>query len=314
MTVADRPARTVMRQIASEPATSRAWWFLGTLAVLRNPVGAPRTPVVMELTVPPGGSPPEHVHQALDDSFFLLDGEVAVRCGDQTLRARPGSYVVLPHGVAHTFRVTSRVPARMLLVHADDSFLSFIETLGTPTDDHRLPPPGEFDADLDTVARLSAEHGAPIVGAPMDEDQARSLAAAEDPPTLGPVNHVALRVPDLRRSTDWYVDALGLVPLEDETADDNTGHVTLLHPGGGWILALRHGEAPAVEHVAFACADREALASRRRDLLDRGFAPGSITDAPYGSGFVLRDPDGLEVELFAPAAARHPRPHDPVQE
>ena len=27
----------------------------------------------------------------------------------------------------------------------------------------------------------------------------------------------------------------------------------------------------------------------------------SLTDAPYGSGFVVRDPDGLELELFAPA-------------
>jgi mannose-6-phosphate isomerase-like protein (cupin superfamily)/catechol 2,3-dioxygenase-like lactoylglutathione lyase family enzyme len=300
MTLTDSAMRSDQRQLASEPATSRAWWFLGTLAVLRNPQGAPRTPAVIELTVPPGGSPPRHVHEALDDSFLLLDGQVVVSCGEQTLVARPGTYVVLPHGVEHTFRVTSRTPARLLQVHADDSFLRFIEALGTPTDEHRLPPPGEFGVDLDTLMRASAEHGAPVVGPPLEERDARAYAGDDaGAATLGPVNHVALTVTDLPRSERWYAGAFGLVRLDG----DGTGHATLLHPEGGWILALRRAAAPGVEHVAITCADRDTLVHWHDDLTARGIAPGSITDAPYGSGFVVRDPDGLEIELFAPAPA-----------
>src|SRR5690348_8615577 len=41
--------------LSTEPESSRAWWFLGTLAVLRNPRGAPPCPTIIELTVPPGG-------------------------------------------------------------------------------------------------------------------------------------------------------------------------------------------------------------------------------------------------------------------
>jgi quercetin dioxygenase-like cupin family protein/catechol 2,3-dioxygenase-like lactoylglutathione lyase family enzyme len=302
MTVTDT-IQTTERRIASEPGTSPAWWFLGTLAVLRNPPGAPRTPVVLELTVPPGGSPPEHVHDTLDDSFYLLDGEVVVRCGGQTLLARPGSYVVLPHGVQHTFRVTSSVPARLLLVHADDSFLSFVEALGRPTTEHTLPPEGAVDVDVDTVVRISAEHGSPIIGPSLPEDEARAYAGTRAEPTLGPVNHVALTVTDLRRSEAWYADALGLIRVDGEVADDGTGHVTLLHPDGGWVLALASAAAPGIQHVAFTCTDRDALVQWRESLPGRGITPGSITDAPYGSGFVLRDPDGLEVELFAPAGS-----------
>lgn len=301
MTITRHRTNATDRQLASEPATSRAWWFLGTLAVLRNPEGSPTTPVVMELTVPPGGSPPRHVHETLDDSFLLLDGEVVVRCGEETVVVRPGGYVVMPRGVEHTFRVTSRTPARMLLVHANDSFLRFVEALGTPTDDRRLPPPGETGLDFDTLARLSSEHGAPMVGPSLDEHDARPFVGQDDRTTLGAVNHLSLHVTDLPASERWYSQAFGMVRIDGEIADDGTGHVALLHPEGGWIITLMSAPAPRVEHVAFTCDDRDMLVRWHAALPDRGIDPGSVTDAHYGSGFVLRDPDGIELEIFAPA-------------
>jgi catechol 2,3-dioxygenase-like lactoylglutathione lyase family enzyme/quercetin dioxygenase-like cupin family protein len=302
MTATDLTAQSTGGRLATTPETSRAWWFLGTLAVLRNPVGAARTPVVIELTVPAGGSPPMHAHDTLDDAFLLLDGEVVVRCGAETVVAQPGTYVSLPHGVEHTFRVTSRGPARLLLVHGDDSFLKFIEALGTPTTERRLPPPGEFDIDGETIVRVSAEHGAPIVGPSLDAHDARAHLTGDPQPTLGAINHVSLEVTDLRRSEAWYTKALGLVRLDGEVGEDGTGHVALLHPQGGWVLGLASGAAPQIEHVAFTCVDREALVDWHTALGDRGLEPGTITDALYGSGFVLRDPDGLQVELFAAPA------------
>ena len=174
------------RELSSDRESSRAWWFLGTLAIVRNPPGAPRTPAVMELVVPPGGSPPRHVHDTLDDSFLLLDGEVVVRCGDETIVGRAGSYICLPAGVEHTFRVTSTRPARMLLVHGDDSFLSFIEAVGSPASELQLPPSGGPDVDFDTVARLSAEHGSPFVGPSLEDADARAfLPPAQPTPAAG---------------------------------------------------------------------------------------------------------------------------------
>jgi quercetin dioxygenase-like cupin family protein len=169
------------RQLATEPHTSRAWWFLGTLAVLRNPAGAPRTPAVIELTVPPGGSPPRHVHDSVDDSFLVLDGEIVVRCGEQTFLATRGSYVALPAGIEHTFRVTSGAPAKLLLVHADDSFLSFIEAAGSPTEDLVVPPKGAADLDRAALIRVAAEHDVRIVGPSLDEQEAAAcLEASRD--------------------------------------------------------------------------------------------------------------------------------------
>ena len=112
---------------------------------------------------------------------------------------------------------------------------------------------------------------------------------------------MALEVTHLADSERWYAEAFDLIRVDGEIAADGTGHVTLLSPSGGWVLSLASGPAPRFDHVALSCADRDALLERHRALAERGLAPGSITDAPYGSGFVIRDPDGLDVELFAPA-------------
>jgi quercetin dioxygenase-like cupin family protein len=162
-------------ELCTDSESSPAWWFLDTLLVLRNPGAGPRLPLVMELVVPPGGSPPRHVHQELNDAFFLLEGEVVLSVGDRTVVARPGSYAVVPTGSDHSFRVTSTVPARMLLVHDDDSFLRMVQAGGVPAPEHRLPTPGEFNLDLDTMSRLVGEHDSEVVGPSLEEDQARAV-------------------------------------------------------------------------------------------------------------------------------------------
>ncbi|MGH8888771.1 MAG: cupin domain-containing protein [Acidothermaceae bacterium] len=302
----DLPVETTERQVFTDPETSRAWWFLGTLAVLRNPVGAPRLPAVIELTIPPGGSPPRHIHDELEDSFLVLDGEVVVRCGEQTFVGKAGTYVVVPRGAEHTFRVTSPGPARLLLVHGDDSFLQLIEAAGSPTDELRLPPVGDFDMDLEALVQLNAEHDSRIVGPSLEEDDTRAFVdanPANNAVALGAVNHISLNVSDVTRSAKWYANAFDLVRLSEEVADDGNGHVLLASPMGGWLLSLTSAAAPTVEHIAVSCADRDELVAWREILNERGVTPGTITDAPYGSGFVVRDPDGLDFELFAPPSA-----------
>lgn len=288
------------RELSSERESSRAWWFLGTLAIVRNPIGAPRTPAVVELVIPPGGSPPRHVHDTLDDSFLLLDGEVVVRCGDETIVGRAGSYICLPAGLDHTFRVTSTRPARMLLVHADDSFLSFIEAVGSPAPHLQLPAGGDPGLDFETLARLSAEHGSPFVGPSLDDAEARSFLPPAQP-ALGPIHHLSVQVRDVAHSEQWYCQAFDLVRVDGEVADDGTGHVVLASPSG-WLVSLASAAQARVDHVAVGCSDRTELALLRDQLAARGVEPGTITDAPYGSGFALRDPDGIELELFAPPA------------
>jgi quercetin dioxygenase-like cupin family protein/catechol 2,3-dioxygenase-like lactoylglutathione lyase family enzyme len=288
----------------TDPSTSKAWWFLDSTVVLRNPEGSPAFPLVMELLVPPGGSPPRHVHEDLNDAFFVLEGEVVLSVGDRTTVAAPGTYAVVPAGSDHTFRVTSQTPARLLLIHDDDSFLRMVQAGGTPADEPRLPPRGEFDLDLETMSRLVDEHDSRVVGPSLEEDEARASVTAREA-TLGPVDHVAIGVTDLRRSEPWYVETFELTRVDGEIGADGSGHVVLASRSGGWKLTLAAPAASGFQHVAFTCHDRDALAASREALAGRAVTPGTITDEPYGSGFVVRDPDGLELELFSPPTGSH---------
>jgi quercetin dioxygenase-like cupin family protein len=135
---------------------------------------APGAPVVVaEAVLPAGASPPAHAHAALDDSFYLLDGRMVIHCGDDVWEAGPGSWVQFPAGVPHTFRVLGG-PARILLLHANDSFLAAVRELGRPAAVADGPGAGPGPA-LDELDRVFAAHGITNVGRPMEQADAERL-------------------------------------------------------------------------------------------------------------------------------------------
>ena len=152
---------------------ARRWLFLGVMVDVLTEPGAPVT--VAEAVLPEGASPPAHRHATLDDSFYILDGRMVLHCGGDVWQAGPGSWVQFPAGVPHTFRVLGG-PARVLLVHADDSFLAAVRQIGRPAADTDVPDaaPGLAVAELD---RALAAHGITNVGPPMEQAEAERLLA-----------------------------------------------------------------------------------------------------------------------------------------
>ena len=132
-------------------------------------------PVVLEMTLPAGAAPPLHLHHDLDDNSFLLDGQMVVRCGDQMLLTQAG-YLSMPRGVPHAFRVVGHQPARILLVHDNDSFLQLIRDLGQPADARQLPPatggPG-----LEELSQALAEHDVTVAGSSLSSEEAQAFMA-----------------------------------------------------------------------------------------------------------------------------------------
>jgi hypothetical protein len=63
----------------------------------------------------PGGGPPPHLHHVEDESFYILEGSVTFQAGGQTIHAKPGDFLHIPHGTVHSFKNEGTVPARALV-------------------------------------------------------------------------------------------------------------------------------------------------------------------------------------------------------
>ena len=149
-----------------------AYWFYGAKAVLRSPDGV--LPVIIEHHVGPGAAAPLHLHHHVNDSFYLLRGQLAMRCGDDTFLVSAGDYVYLPKGVPHTLANVGTEEAVLLQTHDTDSFLTFIRRVGIPGDQPQ-PDPASLDyAAMNTVA---GQTGQPVLGPPMSQEEARAIIA-----------------------------------------------------------------------------------------------------------------------------------------
>jgi mannose-6-phosphate isomerase-like protein (cupin superfamily) len=149
----------------------RRWLFLGVLIDVLTHPGAPVT--VAHAVLPEGASPPAHLHDTLDDSFYILDGRMVIHCGDDVWQAGPGSWVQFPARVPHTFRVLGG-PARILMVHADDSFLAAVRQIGRPATGTDVPEATQ-DPAREELDRALAAHGITNVGPPMEQAEAEGL-------------------------------------------------------------------------------------------------------------------------------------------
>jgi mannose-6-phosphate isomerase-like protein (cupin superfamily) len=144
----------------------KRFWFLGNLMVLKATAARTHGAYgLLESWVPAGASPPLHIHHREDESFWILEGSLTVRCGNETFSAGAGSYVFLPRGVPHTFRVHDAAPAHMLTMLTPGGGEAFFVEGGRPAERATLPPPGR--PDLATLERVAHEFGSEFVGPPL---------------------------------------------------------------------------------------------------------------------------------------------------
>lgn len=121
------------------------------------------------------------------------------------------------------------------------------------------------------------------------------------------VSHTALTVTDLDASAAWYTRIFEAMILWQEDQGDHKFvllfapplaiglHTHAATPGGDNFDEHRVG----LDHISFQVPDRGALDewAKRLDELDIAHSP--VTEAPYGTVLVFRDPDNIQLEFFA---------------
>ena len=111
-----------------------------------------------ENVVAPGDGPPLHTHANEDESWYVLDGSLRFRLGDERRDAPRGSFVFVPRGVPHCFQNVGETPARILVAFTPSGMEMFFDRFA------ELP---EGPLDPDVFARLGGEVGMAVVGPPL---------------------------------------------------------------------------------------------------------------------------------------------------
>jgi mannose-6-phosphate isomerase-like protein (cupin superfamily) len=114
---------------------------------------------VLEATEPPGFGPPIHVHHDCAEAFYVLEGLYVMFLGDEEVACPAGSFVFIPQGVPHGFRVGD-VPSRKLNFYFPASMIGYFDDLAAA-----LRREGVTTDDLDAIA---GGHAMEIVGPPSE--------------------------------------------------------------------------------------------------------------------------------------------------
>ena len=131
------------------------------------------------------------------------------------------------------------------------------------------------------------------------------------------LQHVAITVTDLERSTAWYTRLFGAAPVLDEDEESGTFHHTVFLLDGGMLFGLHTHIAgnsgdqadetrTGLDHIGFALADTPSSSSGASRLDELGIAHGGIKKASYGSGVSFRDPDNIALEFFIASGTDEP--------
>ncbi|MET1075432.1 MAG: cupin domain-containing protein [Umezawaea sp.] len=139
----------------SGPAESPAYWHVGTYwRVLADGTQTDGRSCTFEELCPQGLVAPPHVHEHEEEAFFVLEGDFVFTVGHEEVQAGPGSYVYLPPGIRHGFRVESEV-GRLYNTLTPGGFERDIVDRGVPAERVVMPPPGDSVVPLWRRLRLS---------------------------------------------------------------------------------------------------------------------------------------------------------------
>jgi len=141
----------------------------GEGTTIQGPAGGPLTVKVrgaqsngaltaFENVVAPGEGPPLHRHAREGESWYVLEGTLRFKLGDDVHPAPAGSYLFAAAGTPHCFQNIGDAPARLLVLFTPSGMESFFDRFAAL-------PPGPIDPEF--FAALGREVGMEVVGPPL---------------------------------------------------------------------------------------------------------------------------------------------------
>lgn len=110
---------------------------------------------LLEAAEPPEFGPPMHIHRDAAEAFYILRGEYVIFIDDQESRCPAGSFVYIPAGVAHGFRVGPN-PSAKLNIYVPQAMVGYFDDLAAAI--------ASNDADDATLGAIAQRYGMEVLG------------------------------------------------------------------------------------------------------------------------------------------------------
>ena len=110
---------------------------------------------LLEAEEPPAFGPPMHIHHDAAEAFYVLEGEYVMFVGDREVACPAGSFVFIPAGMPHGFRVGA-VPSRKLNFYFPSAMIGYFDDLSAALD--------RGDVEESTLDKIATRHAMEIVG------------------------------------------------------------------------------------------------------------------------------------------------------
>ena len=110
---------------------------------------------LLEADEPPNFGPPMHIHHDAAEAFYVLSGEYIIFIDDRQTRCPAGSFVHIPAGVVHGFRVGAQASSK-LNIYVPSAMIGYFDELAAAIGSGEVD-----DAHLGDIAR---RYGMEVVG------------------------------------------------------------------------------------------------------------------------------------------------------
>ena len=110
---------------------------------------------LLEADGPPDFGPPLHIHHNAAEAFYVLKGEYIIFLGADKIVCPPGSFIFIPAGVMHGFRVGAK-PSRKLNFYTPAAMVGYFDELSAAT--------ARGEVDPESLSEIAEKHGMEVVG------------------------------------------------------------------------------------------------------------------------------------------------------
>jgi mannose-6-phosphate isomerase-like protein (cupin superfamily) len=110
---------------------------------------------LLEAAEPPDFGPPLHIHHNTAEAFYVLEGEYHIFIDEQAYACPAGSFIFIPAGIRHGFRVGT-APSRKLNLYTPAAMVGYFDQLGAAIK--------SGDADPHRLDEIARRHGMEVTG------------------------------------------------------------------------------------------------------------------------------------------------------